>query len=153
MADAVTARIMRHEGCRLQVYDDATGLAIRRGTLVKGNPTIGWGSLIALPGGITWDEADAMLRARVAQARTDAATLPVYSALDAVRQGVLVEMVYQMGVTGVRGFVRALAALARQDWGAAADEMLSSVWARQTPARANVLAKIMQSGVDDGGGS
>jgi hypothetical protein len=37
----MVAELMRDEGTLLYVYDDATGLPIVAGMLVKGNPTIG----------------------------------------------------------------------------------------------------------------
>jgi lysozyme len=39
----MVAELMRDEGTLLYVYDDATGLPIVAGMLVKGNPTIGTG--------------------------------------------------------------------------------------------------------------
>jgi lysozyme len=43
----MVAELMRDEGTLLYVYDDATGLPIVAGTLVKGNPTIGTGRNLA----------------------------------------------------------------------------------------------------------
>lgn len=139
-------RIRRHEGLRLTVYDDATGKAIMAGSVVKGNPTIGYGALLSAPGGITREEAELLLRNRVAQAETDAATLPAWTKLDAVRRDVLVEMVFQMGLAGVRQFKNTLAAMECGDYEAAAIGMRASLWARQTPERAAELAEIMRTG-------
>ena len=63
-AEIATARIKPNEGLRLQVYDDATGKPIQRGSMVVGNPTIGIGTLIAAPGGITEAEATLLLSNR-----------------------------------------------------------------------------------------
>lgn len=145
--DPVTAQIARDEGLRLQVYDDATGKPIQPGARVVGKPTIGYGCLLCAPGGITKDEALALLNARVAKARELASTIPVYAGLDAVRQGVLVQMVYQMGLAGVLGFRATLAALAAGNWQAAAADMRASHWAQQTPVRANRLADVMETGI------
>lgn len=145
--DPVTAQIAQDEGLRLQVYDDATGKPIEPGDRVVGKPTIGYGCLLCAPGGITKDEALALLNARVAKARELAATIPVYASLDAVRQGVLVQMVYQMGLAGVLGFRATLAALAAGNWQAAADDMRASHWAQQTPGRANRLARVIETGI------
>ena len=57
--------------------------------------------------------------------------------LPAVCQKILVSMVFQMGRRGVGNFRNFLAAVRVHDWPTAADEMLDSRWARQTPARAN----------------
>tara|TARA_R100000278_G_C5473060_1_gene165200 strand:- start:1891 stop:2295 length:405 start_codon:yes stop_codon:yes gene_type:complete len=60
-------------------------------------------------------------------------------------QMVLVNMVYQIGLSGVLKFRKTLAAMQVQDWDKAADEMLDSLWARQTSTRANELADIVRS--------
>lgn len=57
---------------------------------------------------------------------------------------VVVNMSYQMGLSGVLKFKRALAAMEIKNWDLAATEMLDSLWARQTPNRANELADIIR---------
>jgi lysozyme len=49
-------------------------------------------------------------------------------------------MCFQMGKKGVVKFVKFHAALKRGDFNTAADEMLDSKWAKQTPDRAKRLA-------------
>lgn len=129
----------------LVVYDDADGKPIVAGKWVKGNPTIGYGRLLCAPGGISNAEAVAMFGADWAKAEAGAKTLPCYSRLNAVRQGVLTEMVFQLGLDGVRKFARMLDCLNRSDYDRAADEMLASRWAEQTPERAHRLADLMRS--------
>ncbi len=147
MVEAVSAqlRTMADEGCRLTVYDDADGKPIVAGKLVKGNPTIGYGRLLCAPGGISSDEASALFCADWARAKRGAETLPGFSRVNAVRQGVLIEMVFQLGIGGVRAFRKTLDAIARNDFDGAADEMLKSKWAEQTPERAQRLADLMRS--------
>ncbi len=60
-------------------------------------------------------------------------------------QDVLLSMSYQMGVTGVTRFKKMLAAMLLKDWTKAADEMLDSKWARQTPNRAKRLSEIVRA--------
>ena len=60
-------------------------------------------------------------------------------------QGVLVEMSYQMGVSGVSKFKKALHAMQMFQWNVAADELLDSRWAKQTPNRAKELSDIIRS--------
>lgn len=129
----------------LVVYDDATGLPIKAGTLVRGNPTIGYGRLLCAPGGISNAEAVFLFGTDWAKAEMGAKTLPGYSGINAVRQGVLTEMVFQLGIGGVRKFARMLDCLNRSDYDRAADEMLASRWAEQTPERAHRLADLMRS--------
>jgi lysozyme len=136
---------MADEGCVLVVYDDATGKPIKSGTFVRGNPTVGYGRLLSAPGGISSAEAVFLFGTDWAKAEADAKTLPGYSRVNAVRQGVLTEMVFQMGINGVRAFRKMLDAIARQDFDGAADEMENSQWAKQTPERAQRLADLMRS--------
>ena len=60
-------------------------------------------------------------------------------------QGVLVEMSYQMGLSGVSKFKKALHAMQMFQWKLAATELLDSRWAKQTPNRAKELSNIIRS--------
>jgi lysozyme len=62
---------------------------------------------------------------------------------------VLIEMVFQLGATGVKKFRRMLEALQDQDYETASLEMLDSRWAEQTPARAEELSLIMKDAEDN----
>lgn len=55
-------------------------------------------------------------------------------------QKILIHMAFQLGVSGVCKFHNTLAAIQRESWSEAADQMLDSKWAKQTPKRANRLA-------------
>ena len=59
-----------------------------------------------------------------------------------VVQMVIINMCYQMGVSGVMKFKKALAAMKNGEWDIAATELLDSRWAKQTPNRANELADM-----------
>ena len=63
-------------------------------------------------------------------------------------QTVIINMCYQMGVSGVMKFKKALAAMEKGNWNLAANELLDSRWAKQTPNRANELAE-MTRGIND----
>lgn len=62
------------------------------------------------------------------------------------RTDILYSMAYQLGVDGLSAFRQMLAAVIRGDFSAAADNMLNSLWAKQTPDRANRHAAVMRSG-------
>ena len=53
-------------------------------------------------------------------------------------------MSYQMGVNGVSKFRKMITNMKDENWSKAADEMLDSLWARQTSNRANRLAAIVR---------
>ena len=58
---------------------------------------------------------------------------------------VVVEMCYQLGVSGFSKFKQTIALLRLGNFKDAADEMLDSRWSRQTPNRAKKLADIVRN--------
>ena len=58
---------------------------------------------------------------------------------------VIINMVYQIGEGGVSKFKNMFKALDNEDYGEASFQILDSLWAKQTPNRANKLSKKMQS--------
>lgn len=63
-------------------------------------------------------------------------------------QLVLVDMAYQMGVSGLFQFKKMLSAILAKDYPLAADELLNSNYARQTPNRANRNAQLLRGCAD-----
>jgi lysozyme len=144
---ALADRLLADEGLRLTVYDDATGKPIGPGSQVIGKPTIGIGTLICAPGGITQAEAKILLNNRISTASEAVnAFIPGLQQADPVRFDVLTEMSYQLGAAGLAKFTNTLQSVRDGRWNDAADGMLASVWATQTPTRAQALAAIMRSG-------
>lgn len=72
--------------------------------------------------------------------------LPFYDSLDDVRQEVLINMCFQLGFTGFSKFKKTLKYINDFDFEKASKEMLNSLWAKQTPNRANELAQILRKG-------
>lgn len=62
------------------------------------------------------------------------------------RIAVLLSMGYQMGLDGLAKFVNTLRFIQQGDWNKAADGMLQSLWAKQTPNRAKRHAEQMRTG-------
>lgn len=130
-------RIMLHEGLVLKPYKDTLG-----------HWTIGYGHKI-LPNetfdAITPEQAKSMLMDDIATARKQTYNaFPWLIGLDEIRQGVIIEMVFQLGIGGVSKFQKMIAAIRERDYNRAADEMLNSRWARQTPRRCKTLADLMR---------
>lgn len=126
----------RDEGVRLRPYKDTVG-----------KTTIGVGRNLD-DVGISEEEAAHLLSNDVA--RTVAALdahLPWWSDLDPVRQRVIVNLAFNMGVGGLLGFKNTLAAVRAGNYVAAANGLLQSKWATQVGARSQRLAKMMVSGV------
>jgi lysozyme len=123
-------QLKEHEGFRGMPYDDSLGY-----------PTIGYGT--KLP--INEDEAELIMKYRLEQKRDELIiAMPFVYNLPDDKQKVLYEMSYQMGVRGVLLFKRMWSALKSGDFEKAADEMLDSKWAVQTPSRAKKLSEIMR---------
>ena len=127
-------RIKHHEGFRSKVYK-----------CTEGYDTIGYGFAIKdldLDEDLAEEILIRKLEKLIKRVRTK------FDWLDSVPrevQGVLVNMAYQMGLSGVCKFRLALKYMENQNWERAADEMLMSRWARQTPNRAKELSNIIRS--------
>ncbi|QDP50676.1 MAG: putative endolysin [Prokaryotic dsDNA virus sp.] len=68
-----------------------------------------------------------------------------YPFMPKVIQDVVMEMCYQLGVTGFSKFVKTITYLKDKDFKNASIEMLDSKWAKQTPNRAKKMSKIVGS--------
>ena len=64
--------------------------------------------------------------------------------IDEQAEEILIEMVFQLGKNGVSKFRNMWKALAEKNYIGASYEMLDSRWAKQTPNRANAMAKTMK---------
>jgi len=140
MIDELTAQLRRDEGERSTVYQDHLGFW-----------TLGVGRLVDARkkgAGLRPDEVAYLLRNDINdRINTLNKALPWFATLDAARQGVLLNMAFQMGTDGLLQFVTTLARVERGDYAGASVSMLQSKWATQTPARAKRLADQMKTGV------
>jgi len=73
----------------------------------------------------------------------------IWELLDEARQGVIINMAFNMGLPTLREFKRFRKAILRGDFDQASVEMLESMWAYQVPERAERLAEIMAYGADE----
>lgn len=135
VTDDLAADLDRDERLRLKPYLDT-----------KGKVTIGWGRNLT-DVGIRLDEAQLMRQNDMTTALVGIRTaLPWFDALDTVRQRVLLNMGVNLGVQGLLGFSRMLAAMQRGDYETAAEEMLASDWSTDVGGRATRLATWMRTG-------
>ena len=129
--------IKHHEGFVEHVYDDSLGI-----------PTIGYGFAIK---DLILDEdiaEDILMRKLERLKRNANSRFKWLEDMPIVVQEVILNMCYQLGITGVSKFRKAISALQEGDWNEAADEMLDSLWARQTPNRATELSDIVRNQVE-----
>ena len=71
---------------------------------------------------------------------------PCVDRLDSVRQLILIDMAFNMGVPRLCKFKNMWAAVHNEDYPTAAKEMLDSRWAKQVKGRATKLANAMHNG-------
>lgn len=112
--------------------------------------TIGIGRLIDIRrgGGISQEEAEYLLANDVRRVKSELSkSLPWFDELDEVRQGALTNAAFQLGTAGLLAFRKSLELIRQGKFTAAHNELLDSVWARQTPARAQRIAKQIQTGI------
>lgn len=142
--DFLIAELRRDEGVRYTPYTDTTG-----------NQTTGVGhnlSVSPLPVGWIYPLSDAQVDQLLTQdlqgvfSRLDA-NIPWWRTLDEVRQRVVANMAFNLGVGGLLTFRNAVTDMKLGFYTAAANGMRSSIWARQVGARAQRLAQAMETGI------
>jgi len=125
--------IQQHEGYRPYVYYDTLGF-----------PTGGYGHAFLNRSPISHDVAVLLFEEDFDRAKKDFEKLGVD--LDPVRRGVIIDMLFNLGLTKLMVFRRMIAALRAQNYHVAAEEMLDSKWAKQVKGRAFRLARMMRTG-------
>lgn len=65
------------------------------------------------------------------------------------RSDILYSMAYQLGVDGLAAFKNTLVLISNGNFTSASNEMLKSLWAKQTPKRAQRHAEVMRTGSYD----
>ena len=111
--------IKKHEGVRLKPYQ-----------CPKGKITIGYGRNLT-DTGITQIEADSMLDRDLLNTKLELEdSIKFFHKLDDIRQNVLIEMAYNMGVSNLLEFKNTLKFMEKGDFINASKEMLNSKWHR-----------------------
>ena len=122
-----------HEGFRSEMY-----------ICPAGRLSIGYG--YNLEAGMSEREARALMILKYEEIFTGLTRHAWWESLSDGRQRALAEMAYQLGAAGLLRFQRMLSAIEAGDFDSAADEMLDSQWAEQTPSRARHCADLMRAG-------
>jgi lysozyme len=136
--------LRRDEGVRYSPYNDSRGYL-----------TVGVGHLITrplpLPDGWAYplndEQVDSLLESDLAAVYAGLnAALPWWATLNDVRQRVICNMCFNLGLTKLLGFKNTLAAMRQGRYADAAAGMLNSAWASQVGQRAVRLANMMTTG-------
>ena len=136
LMNRIKAQLVRHEGLRLKPY-----------RCTAGKLTIGIGRNLD-DRGISRKEAYAMLERDIQDCEQWLIDkIPeIYNNLDEVRQSVLLNMCFNLGIKGLLEFKNTLAFVKAGDWERAAKGMLASKWAKQVGMRAIELSELMRKG-------
>ena len=135
--ERLAAQLRLHEGVEHKPYKCTAGYL-----------TIGVGRNIE-ERGLSDDEIDYLLNNDVNIATDElVATFDWYADLDPIRQRVVVDMVFNLGMPRFKQFQNMIAAIEAGDWMEASDEMMDSRWAQQVGLRASRLAEMMETGED-----
>ena len=133
--DSLEDQLIDHEGLELKPYHcTADKLTIGVGRNIQDR-------------GITEDEARYLLKNDIKIVEDELLTRqPVVAGLDSVRQRVLVDMGFNLGLPILMKFQNMWAAIEDEDYHEAARQMMDSRWAKQVGRRAERLAQAMSSG-------
>ena len=136
LMNRIKAQLVRHEGLRLKPY-----------RCTAGKLTIGIGRNLD-DCGISQSEAYIMLINDImnCEKQLQAKIPDIYNGLDEVRKSVLLNMCFNLGISGLLGFKNTLEFIKVGDWERAANNMLVSRWAKQVGRRAIELSELMRKG-------
>ena len=128
-------QLITHEGLELKPYQcTADKLTIGVGRNIEDR-------------GITEDEARYLLKNDIKIVEDELLSKkPMVAKLDAVRQRVLVDMGFNLGIPTLLKFQNMWLAIEQEDFIQASIEMMDSRWARQVGQRAHKLSEAMRIG-------
>ena len=132
---ALEDQLIDHEGLELKPYQcTAEKLTIGVGRNIEDR-------------GITEDEARYVLMNDIKIVEDELLEKkPVVAGLDAVRQRVLVDMGFNLGIPTLLKFQNMWTAIEEEDFETAAEEAMDSRWAKQVGRRAERLCQAMATG-------
>lgn len=139
LLEVVKRLIKRHEGLRLEVYNDSVG-----------KPTIGYGHLIK-PGEtemkkLTLEEADELFESDFIEHLEAAEKIPGFANADFMRRAAIIDLTFNMGPVWYKKFPKFTAAFVEGNYVKAAAELENSRWYRQVGSRARTIVELMKRG-------
>lgn len=137
MREELKKQLILHEGEKLFPYAD-----------IKDKITIGVGRNLT-DVGISMEESDIMLDNDIDKCIAQLTfEFPWFLALDEIRQRVLIDMCFNLGLGGLLTFHNTLGLIEKGNYKEASNHMLRSLWAAQVGQRAIRLAEMMRTGKD-----
>jgi lysozyme len=144
MIEQLREELMADEGCVMRVYEDHLGLkTVGIGHLCRksdpeyemkvGDPVSEERVMELFDQDMSWTFRDCIR------------LLPKYNDLPDEVRLIVANMMFNLGAKRLSGFSRLLAAVEKEDWNSAADEMADSKWHRQVPERSGRLIARMRA--------
>ena len=136
--EQLLAMLKRHEGVESHAYECS-----------EGKITVGVGRNIDSEGGIglSDEEIEFLLKNDIERCIIELSSeYDWFVDLDDIRKDAMVDIAFNLGITRLRLFKRALAAMAEGNYKQAATEFLDSKWAKQVGGRALELSDMISSG-------
>ena len=147
----ICQRLIMHEGLRLQPYFCSKNkLTIGVGRCVETNPITAEEEKVIgdWQHGITKCSAIYLLQNDIKNVCKELKTkLKFFKDLDDERQYALIDMAFNLGVSGLLRFSKMLNALKNKKYQEASKECLNSKYAKDVPQRANRIANVLATGV------
>tara|TARA_S200002703_G_scaffold95143_1_gene82165 strand:- start:64 stop:489 length:426 start_codon:yes stop_codon:yes gene_type:complete len=130
-----------HEGVRTHAYfcsEDKITVGVGRNVDANGGL------------GLSEDEIDYLLSNDIKRCRDELElNFDWFKELDEVRQDAMINLCFNLGITSLRKFSKAIAAMSAQDYDTAAMEFLDSRWANQVGTRALDVTDMIRTGEYD----
>ncbi len=139
-----------HEGLELHVYLDTKGIpTVGIGHNLRNDPAEKeLGRVLKVGDEISENEAMLLFDKDLAIAVQEVSqAINCFYKLSDIRQCVLVDMAFNLGIPRLKKFKKALTAIEKSEYETAAKEMLNSSWARQVKSRAPRLALMMEKNI------
>lgn len=143
--DKLREQLAIDEGKRLKSYLDTVGvLTVGIGHNCVARPVVG---VLKAGDSIAEDTCNQLFDEDIAISIADLDYhLPWWRDMNDVRQNVLANMAFNMGITTLSQFKNTLRFMQHGSYSLAADGMRQSLWARQVGERAKRLARMMETG-------
>ena len=131
---SLLSSVIVHEGFSRYSYLDGVGVR-----------TVGFGRNLD-DRGISREEAEMLLLNDLETSTEEAKKFEFYENLTSNRRDVIVEMIFNLGLTRFKKFKKTIGYINQANHSAAADEMLDSKWADQVGQRAITLSNKFRAG-------
>ena len=137
MSDKIIEMLRLHEGVKTHVYTDHLGYeTIGVGRCIRKNVGLG----------LSDDEINYLLSNDVSRVTAELGRFKWFPELNEARRDAMINLCFQLGLTKLLKFKNFLFSMEDGDYELASTHLLDSLYARQTPARADEIAEMIVSG-------